>query len=283
MVTRRTVLANVVGLGGTTLLAGCLFNNGGSLAINLTPVSRSDLVPTATALADLEPRARAAVSDGLANGTTVYGRTPLEAGSFVLADDAYYRVAVEANGTETVERPVLQAESVSGSDGPVGGWEGLSPSDDFTLRCAIQAPDRVYEPPCVILGGNDSAFWPELQFEYFHPGDMGPYRLQTSEQTVTLDRYDYTFERVAQTQSAFADYVVNQRVAIDFSTIDLPAEQRDILETAATEGVYRESSPPYSDALEDLGERIQSAGGYTVYVRFNGTYYEASVDEIHGD
>jgi|AntDeeMinimDraft_5_1070356.scaffolds.fasta_scaffold20757_1 hypothetical protein len=286
MLTRRSVLVHVVGLGGTTALTGCLFgafNNGGSLAITLTPISRSEIVPTATALEDLEPRARATVTDGLANETTVYERQPLEAGAFVLADGVYYRVTVEANGTERVERPVLEAESISESDGPVGGWEGLTPSDDFTLRCAIQAPDRVYEPPCVILGGDNSAFWPELQFEYFHPGNMGPYRLHTSEQMVTLDRYDYSFERVADNQSSYTDYVLNRRVAIDFSTVDLPAEQRDILETAAAEGVYRETSPPYSDALEDLQGRIQSPGSYTVYVRFDGTYYEASVDEVHGD
>lgn len=41
------------------------------------------------------------------------------------------------------------------------------------------------------------------------------------------------------------------------STVNLSAKQRDILETAANDGVYRESPPPYSDTLQDI-ERVQS-------------------------
>jgi len=287
MVSRRAVLGHVAALGGATTLTGCLFgafSNGSSLAIHMTAVSSSELEPEAVpTLDDLEPRARTVVSEGLSDGTITYGRNPLANGSYVAVDGAYYVATVEANGTEAVERPVLEAEAVSESDGTIGAWEDVDSSDEFTLRCAIQAPDRVYEPPCVVLGGNHSAFWPELQFQYFEPGDMGPYRLDVSQQTVTLDRYEYTFERVAETRSAFLDYAVSERVAIDFSTVGLSAEQRDILETAATEGVYRES-PSYSSALQDLERRIQSAGDdRTVYVRFNGSYYEASVDQVYDD
>lgn len=287
MLTRRTVLAHIAGLGGTTALAGCVLDttNDSSMSIHLEEVPREQLGQKDAFTPDeLEPIARETVSDGLTNGTTVYGTKPLAAGTFVVSNGSYYVVRITQNGTEAVERPVLEAEKVSSPNGTVRDWGNLSRSDALTLRCAVTTRDEQDAHPCVIFSGSDSAFWPELRFQYLESGDELYYRLHTTERTVTLDRYDYTFEPIASNRSSFADYVARERIAIDFSTADLSAEQRDILRTAATEGVYRESPPPYSDALRELVEWVRSVDdNNTVYVRFNGTYYEASERQSFDD
>lgn len=284
MVDRRTLLGALTGIAGMTALTGCLWDssNGSSLTIQLNEVPREQLGQSkAYKLEKVEPRAREIVREGLINGTTVYGTKPLEAGTFVLSDGSYYAVRVMQNGTETVERPVLDAERVAAPNGSVSDSRELSRSDTLTLKCAVSTHDRQDTRPCVIFAGNHSVFWPELQVQYFERGDETYYRLRTSEQTVTLDRYDYTFERVARNQSSFADYIAQEQVEINFT--GAAAKQRDILRTAANEGMYRES-PPYSAALEALVDRVRSAGDErTVYVRFNGTYYEASVVRVFDD
>ncbi len=276
MVTRRTVLSSLTTIGVTSTFTGCLWDtsNDSSLAIHLETVSRRDLGQiNVVDEGELTPRARSVFSEGLTNGTIAFGTQPFESGEVVHSGGSYYAVQVSENGTEAVQWPVLDATEVSTANGSVSDWGNLSRSDAYTLRCAVSSRGN----PCPIYAGNHSVFWPELRFRYLESGDETYYRLQTSEQTVTLDRYRYTFEPVAANRSAFVDYAMRELVAIDFSTVNLSAKQRDILATAAEEGTYRESPPPYSAALEGLVDRLKSVYGpeTSVYVRFNGNYYEA--------
>lgn len=281
MTTRRQVLASAGGLGGVTALAGCPLytGNDSSMAIYIEDVSREDLGQNYVVAADeLEPRARAVVREGLSNGTIVHGTKPIRSDEIVLLDGSYYAVQITENGTETVTRPVLDATEVASADGTAADWGNLSESDALTLRCAVSTRDERDAPPCVVFAGNDSAFWPDLRFRYFEGGDETYYRLHASEQRVTLDRYDYTFDLVASSRSAFAEYAESELVAINFATIDLSAEQQDILDTAADDGIYRESPPPYSEDLRDLVERLRAANGNaesSVYIRFDGNYFVA--------
>lgn len=285
MPTRRQVLIGGSGLGATATLGGCLGDLGGSssrLAIRLEPVSRPELgQKDVVAVDDLGPRARSVVDDGLANGATAYGRKPRSfvGHPFVRVDGAYYAIQVTENGSEEVERPVLEAEQVDTADGSVSDWGNLSRSDGFTLRCAVSARDDD-DRSCVVHGGNASAFWPEPRFRYLERGEESYYRLTVAERSVSLDRYEYAFDRVAENESAFADYAARELVAIDFDQADLSMKQRDVLETAASDGVYEES-PPYSDELQELTRRIRNADdGVEAHVRFDGSYYLARVQQL---
>lgn len=289
MPTRRRVLGHVGALGAAASLGGCFWDttNDSFLAVRLEPVPRADLGQNeVVAEEELGPRAGRIVDEGLANGTSAYGRQPhaLTGHAFVRDDGTYYAVRRSENGTETVERPVLEAEPVETADGSVSDRGNLSESDGRALRCAVSTADERDPHPCVVHEGEASAFWPESRFRYLERGDDGYFRLSVSERNVSLDRHEYRFEPVAGNRSAFADYAAGERVAVDFSTVDASAEQREILRTAAEEGVYEESPPPYSDGLRDLTERIRGASdGYEAIVRFDGAYYLASVEQGFDD
>lgn len=280
---RRHALTLLVVLSGTIAFTGCLWDttNDSSMAVQLEEVPREQLgQEDALVPAQMEPRAREIVNDGLANGTIAHGRKPLSNGTFISSNGSYYAVHVSKNGTATVERPVLEAEKVSAPNGSVSDWGNLSRSDSQTLRCAVSTRDR-QDIPCVIFRGSDSAFWPELRFQYLESGDSTYYQLNTSMQTVTVDRYRYTFERIASNRSAFTAYVVRDQTML---TANLSADQREILRKAAADGIYRESPPPYSDSLRSLVDRIRAVSdGSTVYVRFNGTFYEATARQSFDD
>lgn len=287
MPSRRSLLAGLGSMGATIPLAGCFWDvtNDSSLTLEMESVSRDELGQARVRpVAEQGPWVRQVVARGLENGTTVYGRKPLERSDFLDVDGTYYAVHVSKNGTATVERPVLEATEVAAPDGPVNDWGNVSRADGLTLRCAVSTRDRNDLPGCVIYGGNESAFLPKPRFRYLESGEETYYRLEVEERPVDLDRYEYSFESVAETRSAFAEYVARERVAIDFSTGDLTAEQRDILETAAAEGTYEESPPPYSAALQELVDRIertqQRSGTYEIYVRFEGEYYRLSYQQF---
>ena len=279
---RRALLSSLAS-GGVAALAGCLdTTNDSSLAVELNRVPKAQLgQPDTVSTDELDADVRAVASDGLGDGTTFTGAQRLDPEEFVVVNGSYYTVAIARAGSGTVARPVLEAEPVSDVDGPVGAWGNLSDSDTTTLRCALSNSERSAVRPCLIPRQNDSTFWPSLQFQYFQHRER-TYRLRTTERAVDLDQYEYTFDRVAKNESSFAEYVATERLRIDAATVS--GAQRDILRTAATEGVYRESPPPYSEALQSLAEQILAEGfDVTTYVRVDGSYYEAYVLESHDD
>jgi hypothetical protein len=277
MVTRRRFLARASSLGAVAALAGCALNSDdSSLGIELTRVPSEELVESEVrAMGELDDRARAVVRDALDGGVTVYGARPVDGGGFVRLDGSYYVVRVTDDGSGTVTRPVLEADVVSDADGPVGDWSSVSGSDSRTLRCAVSTAGDEGEP-CVIHD-DDSAFRPEPPFRYLARDEEGYYRLRTVERAVTLDRSRYAVELVAESRAGFTEHMAQNSVAIDFSTVDLSTEQRSILDSAVENETYQESSP-FSDALERLTDRLEAAGSTpedSVYVRYDGNYYEA--------
>jgi hypothetical protein len=205
MTTRREFLVTVAGVGATGTLSGCNLSNESSLAIILEEVPPQDLGQSdVVTVEELEPARRAVVVKGLDNGTTVYGRQLLDTNEIILDNGSYFAVEFRENGTEVVQRPVLESTNVSEANGSVGGREGLPPNDIKTLRCVFTKSHRENEAPCVIYGGTGSAFWPEPDFRYVEHGDGEYYRLETSKQNVSLTRYEYAFEHVADTQSELA-------------------------------------------------------------------------------
>lgn len=287
MVTRRNLLTRSVAVGATATLTGCLWDaqSTSSLSLHLERVPRDELgQQRVDDVADLTPRERDVFEAGRTNGTVASGRKPVESSVVIRRAGTSYAVTVRADGTETGTRPVLEATAVSTANGSVGNPSNLSESDGRTYRCAIAGRERGDANPCVVIyGGDESAFRPEPRFRYVERGDEGYYRLESSERTITLDRYRYSFDRVAETRSAFADYAAAELLAIDFTDENLATERRDILETAADEGVYEESPPPYSAALEGLVDRVDGStggGANEVYVRFDDRYFLAHTQQF---
>lgn len=282
--TRRQLLSVVAGT--LPLVSGCFFgdtHDDSELAIHFEPVRASELgAEYLHTSEEWTPAQRTFLDVGVRNATVAYGHRPFESVSVIRANGTYYAVSVAENGTETVRRPVLRAEPVSEPTEEVGDFSGLARADGLALRCALVSAQRDGPGPCVLNAGNRSAFWPDLRFTHVeHSGDY--YRLTSAEETVELARYDYVFEPVARDRSVFADYAARSMLVVDYADQSLSPEERSILETAAADGVYRES-PPYSDALRTLVDGLDSrANRHRVYVRFEGSYYLARTTRAFDD
>ncbi|MFB6155183.1 MAG: hypothetical protein ABEJ22_04755 [Haloferacaceae archaeon] len=276
MPSRRRVLGAVATLAASS---GCVFDrnlgSGSSKSLHFESVPESELGAAYVAdESEWTPVQRSLVGDGVPGEADAYGVRPFEADEFVLADGIYYEVSVTEDGTETVERPVLSAEAVDEADGEVGDFGNLSPTDLQAVKCAVASTDDDSPDPCVIHAGEASAFWPDPDFEYVRVSD-DLFRLHAEEQSVSLTRYRYEFERVADSHAAFLERYRDELVAVDFDAASLTDEQREMLRTAASEGVYEES-PPYSDGYSDLLDRLdEAATRRKSYVRFDGGYYLA--------
>ena len=279
--TRRDIFCCISALGISIGLAGCSFdrNNQSSISIDLAEVPPEGLsLGSPTALHEFPPRAQEMVREGLTNRTIVYGTRPIESGTYIRANGTYYVSQIIENRTTTTDRPILEAMEVSTPDGPMISTSNLTYSDMETLQCAISSRNGTDTDPCLIYGGTDSAFWPEPRSRFFNESENRFYRLRSIRQTVTVDQYTYEFESIARNRSTFDDIVAREQVDIDFSEVNMSQEQRDILANAAENGPYRES-PPYSDSLLRLVDRLEAAGADSggAYIRFNKSYYRVSL------
>lgn len=284
MPSRRHVLVSAAAA-SLTGAAGCLFgrSGGGSeTVLEFDPVERSAVGQRVVyGPEEWTGTQRALLGDDPAADAVAYGHQPFHEGDVVHANGSYYAVSVVENGTETVTRPVLEAEPVEGHADEAVELSGLSDADGMTLKCALASADGKGPEPCVVHGGDASVFWPDSP-TYAQLGD-DVYRLSVQERSVTLQRYDYSFERVATSESGFTEYAVENLLAVDFDAWDLTEAEREILTTAAQEGRYRET-PPYSDALEHIVSAIREGShGREGYVRFDGAFYLASVRQIWAD
>ena len=282
--TRRRLLAAVAAAAGSS---GCLFgdrHDDSELALHFEPVPADEL-GSAFLYTRVEwtPAQRALIERGGTNATEAFGYRPFDPGDVVRVNGTYFEVFVGRNGTGRVERPVLVAEPESEASEPTGDFTGLAESDVLALRCAITSADREGSEPCVLHGGEHSAFVPEPAFRSIDHGEAY-YHLSVAEREVELDRYDYEFQPVAENRSAFTDYAARDLLAVDYDETSLTGEKREVLRTAAEEGVYRESPPPYADALLDLvGTFRDGASDHRDYVKFDGRYYLAWTTEFSDD
>jgi hypothetical protein len=264
---------------------GCLFGRDGTESetiLEFEPVEQSDVGRrTVYTRTEWSPTQRALLGDDPGSDAVAYGYQPFHEGDVVHTDGTYYAVSVTEGGTETVTRPVLEAASVDGHSGEAVELSSLSDADRMTLKCALASADGDGPEPCVVHGGERSAFWPDPPTYASVGGDV--YQLSAHERSVTLERYDYSFETVAESDAAFTEYAVANLLAVDFDAWTLSEAEREILTTAAQEGRYRET-PPYSDALERIVDAVREGSrGSEGYVRFEGAYYLASVQETWAD
>jgi hypothetical protein len=282
MPSRRRLLGAVASL---PLTAGCVYDlrNDSSKALHFEPVPESELgAKFVYTEREWSPTQRRVVAAGVPDGTEFYGIRPFEDGEYVVVDGVYYAVSVAEHGRESVERPVLTAERVSEADGEARDFGDFSDADRRALKCAVASSDGDGPEPCVVHAGEASAFWPEPDPRHVEVGG-DHFRLSAETATVSLTRYEYAFDRVADSRSAFLDRLGDDLLAVDFAEVDLTPDQREMLATAASEDVYSES-PPYSEGFQELLETFEEGRRrHEDYVRFDGDYYLARIDAVYDD
>lgn len=283
--TRRRFLA--LATAGVSAVSGCFYgdtHDDSELALHFEPVPADELGSEFLYThAEWTPAQRALLDRGGTNVTEAFGYRPFDPGDVVRVNGTYRTVFVGQNGTKRVERPVLVAEPEPEPSGRTGDLSGLAESDLLALRCAIVSAQREGPEPCVLHGGDHSAFLPEPAFRSVEHGDAY-YRLSVVEREVELDRYEYEFQPVAENRSAFASYAARGMLAVDYDATSPSREEREILRTVTEEGVYRESPPPYSDALlHVVGAFREGATDHQDYVKFGGQYYLAWTTEFSDD
>lgn len=283
--TRRRFLA--LAAAGVPAVSGCFFgdtHDDSELAIHFEPVPADELGSVFLyTREEWTPAQRALLDRDGTNATESFGYRPFDPGDVVRENGTYFAVFVGQNGTEQIVRPVLVAEPEPEPSGRTGDFSGLAESDALALRCAITSAEREGPEPCAIHGGNHSEFLPEPSFQSIEHRD-GYYRLSIVEREVELDRYEYDFQPVAENRTAFASYAARDMLAVDYDATSLSSEEREVLRTAADDGVYRESPPPYSDALRAVVEVFRDgASDHRDYVKFDGRYYLAWTTEVSDD
>ena len=197
-----------------------------------------------------------------------------------LARDGYHRLSVTESTATTVDEWVVWFEPVDsaptdarrvddwrselgGFDRVVLGRAGLVATN--TLNGDETQTDRPLGergfPLLAPLSADDTTLVPDPPFthallERNVPGEPNeqPVRLHVERGGVETTRYTTTAERVADGRDGFESYLDANLLDTTLVPADLPAAQREIVETAHEDG-YREDDGP-SDALRGLLERF---------------------------
>lgn len=211
-------------------------------------------------------------SDALEGTARTYGHTPLDDGRFVEYGGRFYRVTVEETGRKTHERPILRAEVVDSDAAKRNAvdWSTYSWDDSTAVRRAgANAAERRTDGETgdgepdddedfYVLRNRDpelSELLPEPKHEYVeYGGDV--IRLVVEQRRFAETEYTYTTAKVADSGTAFREFVREEIVTPWLDRSTLSGGQRDILEQARSNG-YAESgdlSEGYRTLLERLFE-----------------------------
>ncbi|WP_276299686.1 hypothetical protein [Halorussus lipolyticus] len=206
-----------------------------------------------------------ATLDG-SNNPRTDGRREFEYVDFVEYHGRFYRVTVEETGETTNERPVLLAEPVEteAARQKAVNWSTYSGDDDTALRRAVSKADsgggsatgNRSECDCYVLrhrDPDDSDLLPEPRYEYVRY-DGRVLRLSVERRRVTETGYVYETTKVADSTTAFREFVREEVVDVWLGDSNLSGRQRTIFE-AARAGEYAESgvlSAEYRGLLERI-------------------------------
>lgn len=237
----------------------------------------------------------------------VAGHRPLAAGvgapiageRYVESDGRVYRLDVAEEGTASVERFVVSAESAPSPAGDAVAIDEFPAGDRPFVRETVRAREassrrdlteddltRVVTnvSPAgdgVLPGpGDETGLLPKPTRPFVrHDGDV--YRLSVRTRTVELPAYTYTASPVADDWDAF----VTDRSAPDVALGALPDAESDILERAVGDGFYRETRP-LSDEYSSLLGRLGGTKGAREFfeeltVEFGGRRFEVGLETFH--
>ena len=232
-----------------------------------------------------------------------YGHAVIDDGRLVEYGGQFYRVTVEETGRKTRERPILRAEVVDteAAKRKAVEWSAYSGDDSTAVRRAASSAEGrsagtseranrsdgedEAEREFPVLRHRDpevSQLLPEPKHEYVEYGDS-VVRLAVERRRLAETEYTYATTKVADSTTAFREFVRERVVDVWLDGSALSARQRTIFE-AAGDGGYAESgdlSAAYRGLLERIfgrerpeettGERIGYDGRlYKVHVHAGG-------------
>lgn len=288
---RRQALRALPPTAGVALTAGCLFwQRGPSAGFDLTLSPLGDDLRTAFTLSEADLTApQAEITSALGGNETVvgHGRRRFEDGDLVRVNGTYYRLTVEADGTETVRRPVLTARAVDERD-----VEGEAVPADRYDGDAYRAVNEV-----VVTAYRGHSAEHVFYTSAERPGQLTPeprhtyvtvqnetFRLAVTERDVTADRFVYGWTAL---DDGAVEAVIRERAAVvDATSAALSSDAAAILDRARTDPPYAGTVPfsdPEREVLDLLGVERQSAGTDERNLRFGDTFYRARVEWWHSD
>lgn len=257
---------------------------------------------------ELDAEEASLVRQGASNGSVTVAHTgasgPLYNLDYVRVNDTYYEVSPTQVESESRKAFVFDVE------GPITA-DSREYSFDRAKREAIAAENLPAPDRAVFFDGlppaerrpapNEGSFF--VGFTYFYATDTAPenatftdgethfvaydgtYFAVQFEENLWEDRSEtrYTFEPVAQNQSAF-DSIVREQYVTNLSTSELTADERELVRDIVENGSIRWSgddseTPPEirqrKEALQKLSPDRRDA-----YVEVDGEYYEITLVEV---
>ncbi|MFC4450699.1 hypothetical protein [Halorussus aquaticus] len=208
-------------------------------------------------------------SSALDGKPRTYGHTVLDGPTLVEYGGRFYRVTVEETGRRTHERPILRgavAESEAAERKAVE-LAAYPRADDHAVRRVARTATSRGDPDDMsgqerefhVLRNRDSEvseLLPEPEYEYVEYGGS-VVRLTVERRRLTETEYTYAATKVANSTTAFREFVRDEVVGVWLDETNLSGSQRTIFERA-TSGEYAESGDLSAD-YRALLERVFGA------------------------
>ncbi|NEU55328.1 hypothetical protein [Halorussus sp. MSC15.2] len=240
---------------------------GTSYALEAHPIGDDGIrVAFATQAGGLSDEALSVFSATLDGNPRTYGYTVFDDGTLVEYGGRFYRVTVEETGRRTHERPILRgavAESEAAERKAVELSAYPRADDHAVSQVAKKATSRGdpddaagRERDFYVLRNRDpevSELLPEPKYEYVEYGDS-VVRLSVERRRLTEMEFTYAATKVANSTTAFREFVREEVVGVWLDGTNLSGSQRTIFERA-TSGEYAESGDLSAD-YRALLERV---------------------------
>lgn len=310
--TRRHLLRAGAGALSASL-AGCIFSPGTGCGHGITfemngPLSAADIADAeAREPPELPPTARQLVETASQEGSATYtGATgpPIDEGTVVRLDDAYYRVSIQKgdDGTSVTgyEYTVVTNDSVreNATRGKTVEFDDLPEQDRRSFLAAFGrkaggVQDRqVAKVRVEMLAAYESqaarrksVFVPESEHRYVRYGP-NVFRLdRDGPRTVTVFPFRIGLGTVATSVAAFAEHVRStEGRTVEPSALSTDARefvQQGISEEYGTQACY--PLPDHVTAVLDAFGLEPERGQDARYVHYDGDWYRASVGDFYDD
>ncbi len=257
------------------MYSGCLQHPGRSYSFTLEPVP--DAVEHVTAAVEPWQDVDGAPDEEV----VVYGERWFDDGSYVELSTGFYRVSVEQTGERRLERPVLVAQEVGETEEAVDvdSYSLEYDRNRADLACHAAVEDRL--PPggdtpsqLVIRRASDHT---DLLPEPLHPVVRrrdSVCRLEIETRDVDESEYSHGFQEVAEDRERFLEHV-ESRYVVDLDAVDLPEEEREVLEQARDEGYSMQGEAP--EPFRNLRDRLDLQMEHRL-LRYEGDLYSYRVD-----
>jgi hypothetical protein len=253
---------------------------------------------------ELSERQREVVSSAIADGESVLTTAedePIDDGTNVAYEDAYYRVTVEVAAERERTAHVLRIDAISGCDHRYDGerletaraeavaFEDLPEADREAFEFIDE--DRLRTGPCIEANTHhvyetatavESSVLVSEEPTYVEYGDH-TYLVEFRETDAVVE-YDYRYEteRIAETEAELHDVIVSE-VVIDLPSEDLSADEREVLSEVTDVPFERRWENPIPESVDDLLNRLRSYETQTdrgqYFVRYRGVLYRIRVSE----